>query len=465
MVIKHLLPLVEMNRSKKKREMVQNESPVPEKKGNFAQRKNMGCSFIGVLWIGLLWVPLLTGCAQPEGLFSSRLPLGTLWEVQVEENGKVNWESASPVAQEQYAGYSLAGETLEDYGYRDIVSSEGNMQDDVQVAIREMVEDRGDPVVAVIGATTNEATMRAASLVNFFNVPMVVPSAVGDNIFPSNNLWAFRLSASSSAFASFVFGTLLTKDEFGTEVDNAEVQPKLTVAILYEGNTFGESAAVETARAAKELGIGIGVYANFPPSTPDPARLNVLMNTLKDENVHLVYLISSDPAVARLLVQTINKRLEANEKPVLVGQAGGFASQDFLESSDADRVYVVRQALITNNCPEEITSLYQGQTYAAVYLLDQAIQQARTDQPVLKWYEVNPLNRNTNELADFREDIRDILKQVEGDIPCVGPVEFDNMGQLKQPVFELIMVRDGVWVPEPLPYLVNDLNLEIQAGS
>jgi ABC-type branched-subunit amino acid transport system substrate-binding protein len=383
----------------------------------------------------------------------------------VEENGKANWESASPIAQEQHTGYAQAGETLEDYGYRDIVSSEGNQQDDVQVAVREMVEDRSDPVVAMIGATTNEATMRAASLVNFFNVPMVVPSAVGDNILPSNNLWAFRLSASSSAFASYVFGTLLTKDEFGIETDDTDAQPKLSIGVLYEGNTFGESAAVETALAAQQLGIGIGVYASFPPNTPDPARLNVLMNAIKDEDVHLVYLISNDPAVARVLVQTINKRLEANEKPVLVGQAGGFASQDFLESSDAERVYVVRQKLVTNNCPEELTTLYQGQAYAAVYLLDQAIQEAKADQPVLKWYEVNPLNRNTNEMSDFRENIRDILRQVEGDIPCVGPVEFDNMGQLKQPVFELIMMRNGISVPFPMTYLVNDLNLEIGADS
>jgi ABC-type branched-subunit amino acid transport system substrate-binding protein len=420
-------------------------------------------SSLRLLVLGLFASLFLVGCAPPENIFDRDLPLGSIWSVQVEENGKVNWGSASGIAQEQHVGYDLAGETLEDR-YREIVSSEGNQQDDVQVAVREMVEDSRNPVVAVVGATTNEATMRAASLVNFFNVPMIVPSAVGDNILPSNNLWAFRLSASSSAFASYVFGTLLTKDEFGVETDDTNTQPKLNIAVLYEGNTFGESAAVATARAARQMGVGVGVYASFPPKTPDPARLNVLMHAIKDEEVHLVYLISSDPAVARLLVQTIKKHLEANERPVLVGQAGGFASQEFLESADAERVYIVRQKLVTNNCPEDLTSLYQGQTYAAVYLLDQAIQQAKDDQPVLKWYQVNPLNRDTNELADFREDIRDILRQVEGYFPCVGPVEFDNMGQLKQPVFELIMMRNGIKVPDPMPYLVNDIDLEIGEG-
>jgi hypothetical protein len=78
---------------------------------------------------------------------------------------------------------------------------ESAQSDEVQVAVRELVED--EKVLALVGATSNEATMRAASLVNFFNLPMIVPTAGGDNLLPSNNLWAFRLSAPGSDYASY----------------------------------------------------------------------------------------------------------------------------------------------------------------------------------------------------------------------------------------------------------------------
>jgi hypothetical protein len=57
--------------------------------------------------------------------------------------------------------------------------NESAQSDEVQVAVRELVED--DKVLALVGATSNEATMRAASLVNFFNLPMIIPTAGGDN--------------------------------------------------------------------------------------------------------------------------------------------------------------------------------------------------------------------------------------------------------------------------------------------
>ena len=260
--------------------------------------------------IGLLLTIALAGCAQSENIFSGKVPLGSIWDVVVDDRGEPNWDSASPIALEQHDGYALARESLENYPYEDVVVSEGNQQDDVQIAIRRMVEDPDNPVMGLIGATTNEGTMRAASLVNFFNVPMIVPSAVGDNILPSNNLWAFRLSAPGSAYADYLFGSLLTKDNFGVDLDDANASPILNIAILYEGNTFGENAAVATARAAIQMGVGIEVYASFPPKTPDPGRLNILLNAVKDSDVHLVYLISSEPDVAITLAQLFHSGFE-----------------------------------------------------------------------------------------------------------------------------------------------------------
>ncbi len=114
--------------------------------------------------------------------------------------------SAAVIASEQQSGYDQASKAL-DLDYPTIQASEGAGADNVQLAVRALVEE--DDVTVIVGSTTNEAAMRAVSLVNFFNIPMIVPSASGDNILPSNNLWAFNLSAPSSSYATYIFGSLI----------------------------------------------------------------------------------------------------------------------------------------------------------------------------------------------------------------------------------------------------------------
>jgi len=415
-----------------------------------------------IITFSTILMALLSGCASSVNIFDQPIPIGSIWEAVADDRGDINWSSAPPIAQEQNAGYALGRKTLNDDFLQDVVATEGNRQDDVQVAIRGMVENKDHPIAAVLGATTNEATMRAAALVNFFNVPMIIPTANGDNLLPSNNLWAFRLSAPGSAYASYLFGTVLTKAEFGSDPETTADSPRLKVAILYEENTFGESAAVATVRAAMQLGVGVDVYASFPPENPDPARLNRLLNAVRDGDIQLVYLISNDPDVAKTLAQLFQNGFPSQAMPVLVGQAGGFASRDFISSPEAEGIYILRQSLDPKDCQAEIQSLYEAQTYAALYLLDHAVQQVREIQPTPKWYEFN--NVQTDDLATFREKVRDIIKQTEIEIPCVGKVAFDNIGQLKNPKFELVTVTDGELHIGPLDELINELQVETLLG-
>ena len=105
-------------------------------------------------------------------------PLGMIWDVPISQQGVAHWDAASILAQEQYTGFSLANEKV---AFDVYTFGEGNKQDDVQAAVRSMVEEqaqnKSDPIVAILGATSNEATTRTVSLANFFNIPMIVPSA------------------------------------------------------------------------------------------------------------------------------------------------------------------------------------------------------------------------------------------------------------------------------------------------
>ena len=147
----------------------------------------------------------------------------------------------------------------------------------------------------------------------------------------------------------------------------------------------------------------------------------------------------------------------ADNAPVLIGQAGGFASQSFLDSPEAEDFYVIRQKLVRENCPANVKSLYQGQTYAAVYLLDQAIQQVKNNQTQPEWYEIDLNPDETDTLPLIREEVRDIIKQTDHNIPCIGPVAFDNTGQIKDLVFELIIMENGVMQLDHLNTFVFDV--------
>ena len=310
---------------------------------------------------------------------------------------------------------------------------ESALSDDIQVTVRELVEDPRQPVVAIVGATTNAGTTRTAALANFFNLPMVVPSAAGDNLLPSNNLWAFRLSAPGSAHAAYLFGEVLNRQKISGLTTNDEFSVPLSLAVLYEQNTFGESTAVETAKAAMAQEVEIGYYGSFDPDSPDKERLIQAFSSMKDAQVHLVYLVASDPDVAQMLVRTFREFFIPEEAPLLLGQSGAFASRQFLQSAEAGGVFILRQQVVSDRCPDGIESLTEAQAYAAIRLLNFAIEQSR-----------DQLGANeAPTLSLQREAIRDSLKASSLNLPCLGPTSFDNAGQNKNLQFELLYAPSG----------------------
>ena len=380
----------------------------------------------------------ISGCAKAG---SQSYAVGFLSNTAI--NGPAS--GVTGIAVEQKSGYEAGLEAASTtFETKNII--ETAQQGDIQRTFRDLAEDPQAPLLAILGATSNNASSHAASLANFFNIPMLVPSASGDNLFPSNNLWAFRLSAPGTAYANYLFGSLITKQAMDT-ISSAlgspvGVVPQLKIAILYEQNTFGESAAVATATAAIAQSIKIGVYSNFKPDNPDPASLKLLANKVKEAGVQLVYLVSSDPGMAKNLVQTFRSVFDAQSMPILVGQAGGFAALDFLGSAQVAGVYVLRQQIDRTNCPANIQSGYDAQSYAAVYLLDQAVQQARTNLAgASKQFSLSGLAAPT--ALQRREAIRDALKLTNIDVPCLGKVAFDNAGQNKLLKLELIKGTKG----------------------
>ncbi|MBI9043748.1 MAG: ABC transporter substrate-binding protein [Anaerolineaceae bacterium] len=380
----------------------------------------------------------LSACQRTSKDLKSAYPIGSLWSVPANED-VLDWQNAAPIANEQHSGSQQASEDISDVTFTHFETSEGNLADDIQVSIRKLVEE--DKVTAMLGATTNEASMRTASLVNFFEVPMLIPSADGTNLMPSTNLWAFRLSPPGSSYADFVFTSLLTKGVLGEDGEELVDVSDQNIAILFEQNTFGESAAVATAQGAMEQMMHIVMYESFTTNNPDPDSIKALVSQVKDAEAQIVYMISSDPMVAKTLISTFQDVYDKTALPVMIGQAGGFASDSFLKSWQAEDVFVVRQKLDVRECPSEIDSIYAAQYYAAESLLAQAVVQVNLETPE-KW-SLKVKNPLVEDKAQFRESVRDVIKASNGELPCLGKVSFDNSGQNKNLQFEILTVKEG----------------------
>ncbi len=391
-----------------------------------------------VICAGLLF--LLTACQSKT---SQPMPVSIILSASQDTTG---------VADEQNSGYQLMSKAA-DFGIAfPTPQADASQPQDVQTMVRSMAEK--DKAVAIIGASSNDDTMRTAALVNFFNVPMLIPTANGDNLVPSNNLWAFRLSAPGAEYARYFFNQVANKSNINAMGLDPSTLEKFKIAILYEQNTFGESAAVATAESAMQqiieinaaqsvYGMEIAVYGSFPGDKPDLERMNILVNQVKEQKVQMVYLVTSNPDVAVQLIQTFHKQYDVDETPmpVLLGQAGAFATREFVTQPEAKDVYILRQQWNKDRCPDTISSYYEGQAYAAAYLLNYTIQLVQETQPAPGWG-LSP-QKAADQLTDFRQQLREKLKETQLDVPCVGQVSFDNTGQNKELNFEIVSAQNG----------------------
>jgi ABC-type branched-subunit amino acid transport system substrate-binding protein len=353
-------------------------------------------------------------------------------------------KAADALAMEQQTGFLLG---LKDgtNGFKLVQKNEGDQEDDVQTAIRDMVEE--DQIVALLGGTSNEATMRSASLTNFFNVPMVIPNADGENVIPSNNLWVFRLSAPSSAYGKYIFSDIIPKSNPASAENNGDDSSTsqsgiVKLAIIYEKNTFGENAAVETAQIALDQSVKVVYYESFTTGSDNADEIIALAHNVNQSGANLVYVISDITSEALSVSSALIDSFGSGLAPIILGQGSGFDSQEFLASGKVNGVYVIRQAIDSTDCPTDVDTIAKARSYASIFLLEEAITQANKDLFSTGWIS-NLKDRNTDLLGSRREKIRDTLKQTDTTLPCLGHVSFDNTGVNKSFSFEIIQAEKG----------------------
>jgi ABC-type branched-subunit amino acid transport system substrate-binding protein len=271
-------------------------------------------------WLFILIVLFLTGCSAvslpainlpflPQQVKCPSLKVGLLMAD----------EKANPIAAEQNDGYLAAVKEINDGGGINgcpltvVTATESGDEDSIQTrdAVRRLVED--EKVIAILGGTSNVASMQAVSLMNFFETPIIVPSAGGQHVIPAENLWGFRLQASESAYAQTAFQ--MVTDRLGK---------KQRIALVFEDTTEGHDAANAAVSEIESQGSVVSGYYAIKDIN-SPAYQNLGAELLKSRP-QVVYLVFDQVQLSADVLLKV-KDSQAN---FIIARSGGLASSAFL---------------------------------------------------------------------------------------------------------------------------------------
>ncbi len=286
-----------------------------------------------------------------------------------------------------------------------------------------------EQVPIILGAYSSEITRAMVQAVTPKQVPLLIPTAVADNLMETGSQWVFRLCVGSGAYARATLDFL--------ENNGA---PK-TMAIVYENTNFGQSNDKSMREEAGKAGITIVEEEAYQASSPD---YKALLQRVKAQNPEVVYFGSYLLDATTLMRQSA----EVGLNPRYFTAAGnGFSAAEFPTNDKgagkyAEYTFSVNQWHHTakwRGSKEFDESFYKltgthptyhaMEAYAALLVARAAIEKARSTQPAA---------------------IRDALRALDLAETPFGPVKFDARGQNAHPVL-ITQIQQGqfrvVWPP------------------
>ena len=270
-----------------------------------------------------------------------------------------------------------------------------------------------DRVPIVLGAYSSESTRAIVPVVTQKQVPLIIPTAVADNVMESNSPWIFRICAGSGSFAAATLGFLKNNGD-----------PK-KLAIVYENTNFGQSNNKSMTEAAKAAGLDLVDNEAYQASSPD---YKSLLQRVKGKNPEVVYFASYLLDASTLMRQS--EQLALNPK-YYTSAGTGFAAAEFPTPDKGAGKYAEYTFSVSQWLPsakwkgsaefdQKYFALagshpaYHGmEAYAVLIAAAAAIDNAKSDQP---------------------QAIRDAIKQLNLAETPFGPVKFDARGQNLHPV-------------------------------
>lgn len=276
---------------------------------------------LACLFLVLVLLVALSACSAVKKLpFAAAAQIAPCPGLKI---GVLIGEEGDSLAEEQRNGYDLALEEANADGGPSgcklslvyLPEEVGGNTSQVYQAVRNLVEE--EQVVAILGGTSSTASMMAATLVNRFSLPMLVPNTSNMTALPEKNYWSFRISPDDEMYSQAVFEKV--KEELGEEK---------TITVLFEDTSAGHDAAVTAAEMAAEQGMTVMQYT---PLRSSQSVKDLVDAWVSDAPPDVLYLIINDPDEALELLQALSQVNSA--LPLTFLQGNGFVNQTFMEQS------------------------------------------------------------------------------------------------------------------------------------
>jgi len=352
--------------------------------------------------IAVLSVALLVGCQNKGG---NTAKIGVITSLT---------GSQAAFGQAHKNGYNIALEELNAKGGINSKKIELDFYDDqskpdqaVQ-GVNKLVDQ--DRVPIILGSYSSESTRAIVPVVTAKQVPLVIPTAVADNIMATGSPWIFRLCAGSGDYAKSTLDFLK---------NNGSAK---NLAIVYENTNFGLSNFKSMGDQAAAAGTSVVDTEAYQASSPD---YKSLLQRVKAKNPDVVYFASYLLDATTLMRQSE----QVNLNPKFYTSAGtGFAVAEFPTDKGAGKyanyTFSVSQWLPTASWPGskefdqkyfETTkthpSFHALQAYMALMVAAEA------------------MRKNMTSPAAIRDEVR------KTDMPSTpfGPIKFDAKGQNAHP--------------------------------
>ena len=222
----------------------------------------------------------------------------------------------APIGENITNGVSLAVEDLKKRGIDvDLVKEDDTGKPEKSMAAFEKMATR-DEVVGVVGPYSSKCANAVSKLAEKYRVPLLVPVAAKDEITRQNLKWVFRLSSTSTDYATILF-------DMATSLGKAK-----SVAIIHENTDFGTSTAKAAEAYAAKKGISVVATEAYAPGSPD---YRSTLASIKGKNPELVFMVSY--VADAILLMRQSRELGLKPKAFL-GAGAGFATEAFAKESD-----------------------------------------------------------------------------------------------------------------------------------
>lgn len=222
----------------------------------------------------------------------------------------------APIGENLTNGVTLAVEDLKLQGIDvDLVKEDDTGKPEKSMAAFEKFATR-DNVAGVVGPYSSKCASALAKLAEKYKMPLLIPVAAKDDITRQNLKWTFRLSATTTDYATILLDMV------------GKLGKSNTIAIINENTDFGTSGAKAAKEYAAKKGIKVVAEEAYAPGSPD---YRSTLASIKAKNPDLVFMVSY---VADAILLMRQSREIGLQPKAFLGAGAGFATQAFAKEQE-----------------------------------------------------------------------------------------------------------------------------------